>query len=154
MTAQTTPFKIAQRFLGITEGAGAMHNPLVLAMLKLDARWVEDDETPWCSAFLNFVCFVIEVQRSRSLAARSWLLVGASIPLTDAQVGWDVVVLTRGGGKQPGPSVLSAPGHVGLYAGQDATHVLVLGGNQGNAVSLARFPKSRILSVRRLAVAA
>jgi uncharacterized protein (TIGR02594 family) len=146
-----SPFTVAQRFIGIRETAGATSTPLVLAMLKLDAGWVEDDATAWCSAFLNFCCFVLGLPRSKSLAARSWLLVGRSIPLTDARVGFDVVVLSRGAGRQPGPEVIAAPGHVGFYAGQDATTVLLLAGNQGDAVSLARFPKSRILGIRRLA---
>jgi uncharacterized protein (TIGR02594 family) len=145
-----TPFKVAQRFVGVKEGPGAVNEPLVLAMLKLDAKWVEKDETAWCSAFVNFVCFLLEVPRSRSLAARSWLTVGASVPLSDARAGYDVVVLKRGSGAQPGADVLAAPGHVGLYAGQDASNVLLLGGNQGDAVSIAPFPKSRILGVRRL----
>jgi hypothetical protein len=57
----------------------------------------------------------------------------------------------RGTGKQPGPDVTAAPGHVGLFAGLEGTHVLVLGGNQSNGVSVARFPVARVLGVRRLA---
>ena len=147
----TDLFTIAQRFLGVREVAGVTSNPLILAMLQLDASWVEDDETPWCSGFPNFICWLVGAPRSRSLAARSWLLVGTSIPLTDARVGNDLVILSRGAGEQPGASVLAAPGHVGFYAGQDATRVFILGGNQGNAVSVAAFPKARILGIRRIA---
>lgn len=139
------------RFVGIHETAGATSTPLVLAMLRLDTSWVEDDQTAWCSAFVNFVCFLLGAPRSRSLAARSWLLVGTSIPLTDARVGSDVVVLTRGN-KPPGADVIAAPGHVGFYAGQDAANVFLLAGNQGDAVNIAPFPKSRILGIRRLAI--
>jgi uncharacterized protein (TIGR02594 family) len=146
-----TPFKIAQRFIGLKEGPGALNEPLVLAMLRLDSKWVEKDETAWCSAFANFVCFLLELPRSRSLAARSWLTVGSSVPLSDARPGYDVVVLKRGAGNQPGPDVLAAPGHVGFYAGQDDANVLLLAGNQGDAVSIAPFPKARILGIRRLA---
>jgi len=145
-----TAFKIAQRFVGLKEVAGAMSEPLILAMLRLDAKWVENDETAWCSAFANFICHLLELPRSRSLAARSWLTVGQSIPLSDARVGFDVVILQRGTGKQPGADVLSAPGHVGFYAGQNASNVMLLAGNQGDAVSIAAFPKSRILGIRRL----
>lgn len=145
-----TPFAVAQRFLGVKETAGATSTPIVLAMLQLDQSWAEDDAIAWCSAFVNFCCFVLGLRRSKSLAARSWLLVGRSIPLTDAQVGYDVVILARGDGAQPGAETIAAPGHVGFYAGQDATHVLLLGGNQGDAVSLAPFPKSRILGIRRM----
>lgn len=144
-------FKIAQRFIGVKETPGAMSTPLVLAMLRLDDKSIPNDETAWCSAFANFICHILELPRSRSLAARSWLVVGQSVPLTDARIGFDVVVLSRGAGKQPGPEVLHAPGHVGFYAGQDGSNVLLLAGNQGDAVSIAAFPKSRILGIRRLA---
>jgi hypothetical protein len=33
-------------------------------------------------------------------------------------------------------------GHVGLYLGETATHVQMLGGNQGDAVSIATVPES------------
>ena len=143
--------QIAQRFVGVKEVAGPMSNPLVLAMLQLDTSWVQNDETSWCSGFPNFVAWLLPgVPRSRSLAARSWLLVGRSVPLVEAVPGWDVVVLSRGKLPQPPATVLNAPGHVGFYVGQDATTVQLLGGNQGNAVNVASFPKSRILSIRRL----
>ena len=145
-----TAFQVAQRFMGLKEVEGPMSNAMVLGMLQLDTKWVEDDETAWCSAFVNFTCHVLGLPRSRSLAARSWLLVGQSVPLTDARVGYDIVVLSRGKLPQPGPEVVAAPGHVGFYAGQDVKNVLVLGGNQGNSVSVAPFPKSRILRVSRI----
>ena len=146
----TTPFELAQRFIGLKETAGSTSNAQVLAMLQLDARWVEDDQTAWCSAFVNYAFFLLGLARSRSLAARSWLLVGQDVPLTAATRGFDVVVLTRGTGKQPGPAVIAAPGHVGFYAGHDAANVQLLGGNQGDSVSIASFPKARILGVRRV----
>lgn len=142
---------LALKFVGVRETAGVTSTPIVLAMLKLDASWTEDDQTSWCSAFVNWICWLLGLPRSRSLAARSWLLVGTSVPLTDARVGYDVVVLTRGPGKQPGADVIAAPGHVGFYAGQDATTVSILAGNQGDAVSIAAYPKARILGIRRLA---
>jgi uncharacterized protein (TIGR02594 family) len=145
-----TPFDLAHRFLGLKEVEGPMSNPAVLAMLQLDAKWVEDDETAWCSAFVNYPFWLLNLPRSRSLAARSWLLVGQSIPLTDAQRGFDVVILKRGKEPQPGPEVIKAQGHVGLYAGHAATTVDLLGGNQGDTVSIASFKKPQILGVRRI----
>ena len=64
--------------------------------------------------------------------------------------GFDVVILRRGGGDQPGPEVLDAPGHVGFFAGHEDPNVLLLGGNQGDSVSVAPFAAARILGVRRL----
>ena len=64
--------------------------------------------------------------------------------------GFDVVILKRGKAKQPGPDVIEAPGHVGLFAGREGNSVLVLGGNQSDAVNVKRFPASRVLGIRRL----
>lgn len=147
---QITALEIAQRFVGLTEVDGPTSNPQVLAMLHLDASWVEDDETPWCSAFTNYVAWLLRLPRSKSLAARSWLAVGTPIPVHSAQPGFDVVILKRGSGTQPGPEVLRAPGHVGFYTGQESGHVWLLGGNQSNQVTNAPFSEERVLGVRRL----
>lgn len=146
-----TAYEIASRFIGTKEHAGQhLHNPLIVGMLKLDDDWPQTDETPWCSAFVNFVCFLVAVPRTRSLRARSWLTVGEPVALEDAEAGFDLVILNRADGPQD-PSIIEAPGHVGFFAalGDDET-VLVLGGNQGNAVSIAPYPRDRVLGVRRV----
>lgn len=149
-------YELAQRYVGVQEVPGEVSNPLILAMLKLDADWPQDDEVPWCSAFVNWVCWNFRLPRSKSLRARSWLKVGVPIPdLREAEPGFDIVVLARGGGNQPGPDVIDAPGHVGFFAGVERgtapTRLLLLGGNQGNEVSLASYSVDRILGARRLA---
>lgn len=146
-----TPFLVAQRFLGLRETVGAQHTAAIVAMLQLDDRSVRDDETPWCSAFVNYVAWLLWLPRSKSLAARSWLTVGTPITIFEAGAGWDVVILQRGANAAPA-SVLAAPGHVGFFAGLDKTRnvVKVLGGNQGDAVTVAEFPLARVLGVRRL----
>ena len=71
--------------------------------------------------------------------------------LAEAKAEFDVVVLKRGTGNQPGPEVTSgAPGHVGFFAGLERDRVLVLGGNQSNGVCVQSFPVSDVLGVRRL----
>ncbi len=60
------------------------------------------------------------------------------------------MILKRGGGKQPGPDVIKAPGHVGFFAGVEEKSVLVLGGNQSDEVNVSPFPVARVLGVRRL----
>ena len=142
-------FDIAQRFVGIKEVGGSVDNPQIMAMLKLDNDWPEADEVPWCSAFANYVCWLLRLPRSKSLRARSWLEVGKGIPLDSASPG-DVVVLKRGSGEQPGPEVLKAPGHVGFYAGRFGDFIEVLGGNQSDTVKISRYNKKSLLGVRRL----
>ena len=144
-------FEQAQRFVGMKEIPGQEDNPAILAMLQLDMSWPQSDEVPWCSAFANYCAWCLRRPRSKDLRARSWLRVGAAILLSDAEPGFDVVILQRGEGEQPGPEVISAPGHVGFFAGLYGETVMLLGGNQGDAVTVAPFPANRVLGTRRLA---
>jgi len=145
------PYRLAARFLGLKEAPGAVHNPAIVAMLDLCEPGPHGDEVPWCSAFVSYCCWLLGVSRSQSLRARSWLTVGAPIGLAEARPGYDVVVLARGD-NAPRADVIAAPGHVGFFAGWDRQKqtVRVLGGNQGDKVSIAEFPSARVLGVRRL----
>lgn len=145
-----TAFDIAQRFIGIKEVPGMESNPMILAMLKLDGDWPEDDKVPWCSAYMNHICWLLRLPRSKSLRARSWLNVGYGIELHEAKLGFDVVILRRGKEPQPGPEIIAAPGHVGFYAGHQPGIIELLGGNQGDSVSVSRYDAKRILGIRRL----
>lgn len=142
-------FDLAQRFTGIKEVGGSVDNPQILAMLKLDNDWPEGDEVPWCSAFVNYITWLMRLPRSKNLRARSWLTVGYGISLDDAVRG-DIIILKRGKGIQPGPEVIEAPGHVGFYAGRSGDLIEVLGGNQSDTVKVSRYPSKRLLGVRRL----
>jgi len=143
-------FSLAQRFLGLRETPGVASNAHVLSMLQLDAAWVQNDEVPWCSAYVNYICWLLRLPRSKSLSARSWLGVGIPVNIDEAKPGFDVVVLQRGGADEPGPEVLAAPGHVGFFAGRTPGQIHVLGGNQSNTVSVQAFEPSRLLGLRRL----
>jgi uncharacterized protein (TIGR02594 family) len=127
-----------------------MHNHQIMAMLHLDAAWPSADEVPWCSAFVNYVCWLYGTERTENLRARSWLLVGRKIELHDAVVGFDIVILKRGGEDQPGPEVINAQGHVGFFVGADKDFVSVHGGNQSDSVNISRYPISQILGIRRV----
>lgn len=147
-----TLYDRAQRYLGIREVPGSSHHPLIQWWHSLCHLGMETpDEVPWCSSFVNGVCWDEQVPRSYSAAARSWLTVGRPLTLDHAQLGYDVVIFKRGPTPQPGPEVTSgAPGHVGFFAGREGEDILVLGGNQGNRVGIARYPAQDLLGVRRL----
>ena len=150
-TIPTNLFLIAQKYMGRKELPGEDKNaPFIMEMLTLDNSWPQNDETPWCSAFINFLCGIVDIPRTKSLMARSWLGIGMPIDLENAEVGFDVCIFKRGSGKQPGADVLNAPGHVALFAGVAGNKIYVLGGNQGDSVSMRGYPKSRLLGVRRL----
>lgn len=144
-----TGFEMAQRFVGLKEVAGAINNDQIIAMLRLDTSWPQSDEVPWCSAFVNYVCWLLRLPRSKSLLARSWLSVGAAINIDEATPGFDVVILDRTGGADKVSE--TAAGHVGFFAGlDDNENIYVLGGNQGNSVNVSAYKYSDMLGIRRL----
>jgi len=148
---EITAYSLAQRFVGTREVSGPVANPQVLAMLRLDGDWPKDDAVPWCAAYVNYVCWLLRLPRSKSLRARSWLRVGTPVVEDDLwEAAYDVVILSRGSGKQPGPGVINAPGHVGFFSAQEGGRIWILGGNQSDEVNIASYPRSRVLGVRRL----
>ena len=155
MTARADMFAIGSRLVGTAELPGGEDHPMIQWALMLSGFGSHaSDETAWCSAFVNLLAYLTGSQRSHSAAARSWLKVGVDWPLMQAELG-DVVVLKRGDGPQPGPEVLDAQGHVGLYAGagdgpDGAGLVKLLGGNQHDQVSVSTFHVERILGIRRI----
>lgn len=139
---EITAAGLASRFVGVKEVPGVASNPQIVAMLDLDVTWPKDDAVPWCSAFVNYICWLLGLPRTKTLWALSWTKVGTPIELSDARPGFDIVVLTRDGG-----------GHVGFYMDHDiaANSVTVLGGNQSDSVSVAKFNVTQIRAIRRLA---
>lgn len=150
----TTAYEVGARFIGEAEIAGDQDNPLIEHMVQMDSPWFEGDEIPWCSGFVNFVARVLGLERSRSLRARSWLLVGEEVRgFANARKGFDVVVLKRGRGPQPGRNVIDAPGHVGLFSHVDEQGMVhLLGGNQSDAINVSAYPIEDVLDIRRLRV--
>ena len=147
-----TPLTLAMRFVGeLAERPGpAAHHPFIVWSHELCRLRETGDEIPWCSSFANAICWMLRRPRSKSARARSWLGVGQAVAMEDATPGDVVVVLARGAGPQPGPEVLDAPGHVAFYAGVEGDRVLVVGGNQANNVTLARYPITQVLGLRGL----
>ncbi|MGB7393379.1 MAG: TIGR02594 family protein [Pricia sp.] len=135
--------EVASAEIGIREFSGTRTNPQILKYAE-EAGFhnYTSDETAWCSLFANWVAVKLSLERSKSLAARSWLNTG--IPIEHPEPG-DVVVFWR-------VSRNSWKGHVGFFNGfsSDGTRVYCLGGNQGNQVSVTAKPISTVLGYRRL----
>lgn len=135
-------YETAKAHLGLSEFPGAKHNPEILKMYADSGNaWVKDDETPWCAAFVGSVLAQCGIKGTGKLNARSYLDWGQKVDLKDAKQG-DVVILSRGNSK--------TQGHVAFFdSWQNNGSVNLLGGNQGDKVSVAPFGVSRVLGVRR-----
>jgi uncharacterized protein (TIGR02594 family) len=136
--------RIAAAEIGTTEVVGAGSNERILTYAKevgFDS-WYHDDDTPWCSLFLNWVAHSAGADRSKDGRAASWSSIGQAV--SSPKIG-DVVLLTS---KAGGTKVT----HVGLYTGHsaDGKRVHVLGGNQSNMVNIAGFPLNLLVGYRRL----
>lgn len=147
---ETSAYLLAERFIGTKEIPGKEDNPMILAMLKMDDEWPEHDEVPWCSSFINYIAWQLRLPRSKSKLARSWLNVGVPIHSQEARAQEDIVILKRGTGDQPGPENTTAPGHVGFFVSLHGSKVYILGGNQGDSVSVKGFSVGHVLGYRRL----
>lgn len=135
-----TPFpwmRTALGEIGVRERSGARHNPRIVEYFTAVRGNIRDDETSWCSAFANWVMRETGIEGTRRANARSWLTWGTSLPTDQLHYG-SVVVLWR-------ESPASWKGHVAFYAGTEGGDLVLLGGNQGNAVSLKNYPRSRLL---------
>ena len=149
----TTPMELLGKIAGTTELKGGRDNPVIVAMSHIaGASWVDEDSVPWCSAAVAWAAILLDLPcpTSKILRARSWLTVGRPVEVGEGALGFEVVVLKRGGGNQPGPEVLDAPGHVGFLWGCSDKNVMLLGGNQNDSVCLKTYPRSLVLGSRSL----
>lgn len=150
----TSAYAVAKTYLGVEEAPGKDNNAQIVGWLREVAPWASGDDIPWCSAFVTTIAKHLGLPFPHGvlgLRARSWLAIGKPVQLSDARAEEDVVILKRGRGKQPGPEVIDWAGHVGFFAGHTPGEVHVLGGNQSDAVTLARFASGDVLGIRRLA---
>ena len=133
-------FSVATHFKGVTEVHGAVHNPTIVEFFRVSGHpEIKDDETPWCAAFVGACLRLSGYRTTGELGARSYLKFGQDLG-KQPQRGC-IVVFWR-----DDPN--SSKGHVAFYDRDDGDNVIVLGGNQGNAVSVKPYPKSRVLAYR------
>ena len=131
----------ALRWFGVKEAPGPnIDNPAILAWAAFvgASSYYKHDATPWCALFISFVVKMAGFALPNDpLRALSWARFGTAVPAGQAALG-DILVMERDGG-----------GHVTMYVGEDTHYYYGLGGNQGDAVCIAAFPKARITHVRR-----
>jgi uncharacterized protein (TIGR02594 family) len=128
----------AVKMLGTKEVVGKVHNPVIIGWAKelgLEKVYT-NDEIPWCGLAIAYAVHAAGLTPVGSpLWALSWAKWGTEVK--EPMLG-DILTFKRDGG-----------GHVGIYVGEDADCYHVLGGNQGNAMSVTRIVKSRLYKARR-----
>jgi uncharacterized protein (TIGR02594 family) len=122
----------------VVEGKGKLNNEVIMSWADytgLSSQYKEDS-IPWCGLWMAYVAKRANWKAvNKPLWARNWLQFGVS---ADIPMLGDILIFSRGVG-----------GHVGLYVGEDEEAFHVLGGNQGDKVSIARISKKRLLDARR-----
>lgn len=141
--------EIAWAQVGVAETSGPQATPEIVAYFRDAGRPdVTSDETAWCAAAYGAILaragIKIALPPERRLLARAYLDHGT--PLDGPRMGCGVILRRPAGGP--------TAGHVGFVTGWDEERVHVLGGNQGDKVSVAPFPRADVLGWRWPAPAA
>lgn len=142
MAEQADPpwLRIAVNEIGVKEYVGAADNPRIVEYHQstaLVSDLATQDETPWCSSFINWCCERSGYEGTDSAWARSWLRWGMVL---DPPRRGCIVIFSR----PPDPGA----GHVAFYIQETRASIEVLGGNQNDAVSISPYPKERLLGYR------
>ena len=123
---------LAEAELGVKEGRGAANNPRVVKLFA-DAGFpgIKIDSVAWCAAAVGAMLVRSGHKASGSLAARSYESYG--VGLREPVLGCIATKKRKGSGWS---------GHVGLVVGASKDRIILLGGNQGDAWSIASFPRN------------
>jgi uncharacterized protein (TIGR02594 family) len=136
----------AIQYLGIKEMPGIKSNPAIINMATtIGLKGVyNDDDIAWCAVFINFLCSItgkptvkIKGDLYNLMRASEFMNWGNEVKIEQAQLG-DIVVFKRPGGY-----------HVAIIIAESKTTLHVIGGNQGNSVSIAEFSKDNVAAIRR-----
>ena len=139
--------------LGVTEVPGRQDNPRIVMYHQTTRGGAAHDETPWCSSFVNYCVRKAGLRGTDDKRALSWHEQGFGQDVTEHPKEDDIVVFRRRSPTESG-------GHVGFFTSQQGDKIQILGGNQGNAISIAPFPRDgtlgsthyAMLSIRRAMV--
>lgn len=128
----------ARALLGTAEVPGSASNPVIVEMHRRVSGVAHPDSVPWCAALVGYCLEQAGIDSTNSLMARSYVRWGEPVE-GDPPVG-AVVVFSS----DRGPS----SGHVAFCVGVSTSRIEVLGGNQNDRVSIASYPRSKIVAVR------
>ena len=122
--------KVALSQYGITEIKGPENNPEIMKYFHETGRmWVNNDETPWCDAAMDWCAMKTGLNYTPGLLAREWLQEGIEVKPEDvARLILEIPILVIFWRIRK----IGIYGHVGLGIRKTDTTVWSLGGNQGS----------------------
>lgn len=144
--ALRTPFQEINRplwleaglpLIGLREGAGSADNQQIIDWAKDEGGAIAGEYThdsiPWCALLANHILTKVGLKGTETLWALDFAGKWPSVQLSGPAVGAFAPMLRNGGG------------HIICVVGRDQHgNVMGLGGNQGDAVSVAPFATSRL----------
>lgn len=135
--------KEALLLIGTKEIGGEKHNRVVLSFLRQMqniGKWGKSrDETPWCAAFVHHVLGKVGIEGTAHALASSYCTWGRP-----AKFEYGAIIVIKRKQEGSDKSTGSRAGyHVGFLVRTTRHNYVILGGNQGDAVSVRYFPKSR-----------
>lgn len=113
------------------------HNGRIVEYHQSTTLRATDDETPWCSSFVNWVVRRSGRGGTNNAAARSWQNWGVAV--TNPIPGAVVVIKKKTAGFSQATGS-SSGFHVGFFLSISSSHIRIFGGNQGNQVKESNFP--------------
>lgn len=125
--------------LGQAEIPGPKSNPRIMEYRRMagaDGLAGEDGVVPWCAIFINAMLAAAGAAGSGSAMARSFAKHPDFERLEAPMVGCITVISSNRG---------PASGHVFFYTGENGLFLQGLGGNQNDQVSVAMFPKAKLV---------
>ena len=129
-----TPYEIAKLELarGVCEISGSARNARIAEYHASTGYTAYTENDAWCSSFVNWCVEQAGLKGTDSPTALSWHNAKWGEDVTDAPEPGDIAVFARGS---------SGYGHVGFLVAAAGDTLSILGGNQGNCVSVQSYPK-------------
>ena len=128
---------IAEGELGVVEIPGPRSHQKIVEYHSATSGGKAPDGVPWCSSFVCWLMRQSGIPHPASKSSQAWLKWGVGAPVTRGAIG---VI------RNP---IRRYRGHVGIVAGYDyRMRIVLLGGNQKDAVSYRAYPFRKFVSFR------
>jgi uncharacterized protein (TIGR02594 family) len=132
--------RIAIAEKGVSEIKGSQHNRRIIEYHAATGLAAKEDEVAWCASFVNWCLKQAGIQGNNSARAKDFGTWGRG--LETPRYGC-IVHLHRTPKGVDSRTGSSSGNHVAFFISQTATHITLLGGNQGNRVRESSYPLSQ-----------